>query len=421
MNELVSFEQAVDGWVSARLTEPVSWNRLLNGLPSVYPATVQESARRLSLSDKIRFGIDQPLISGATSFALKLWREGKLLTPHPQDSLWWFGDVALERLHSELHRSLARSERVLLLGTPTLFHYLKAQGLGMDVVLLDRDCPTIDEGQYRSLRCDLLADSRTSERFDVIVADPPWYPLETRAFLQAALQRSRSGTRLLVSVPGVGTRPGIQDEWQDLIAWAEGRGLKLLDYETAVLPYISPLFEKNALRAAGIEGYPEEWRRGDLALFQFDGSAESHAFPVNGPNRWKEVRFGRVRLRIRAESRSGWKSPQLRSVVSGDILSSVSRRDRRLQLVGAWTSGNRVFSCEGCFAFWKIAEAVSLGECPVARLCSAIGTDLDAERREEVGKVVERLKEVIAIEEQEIEDWRTEPNDNVVELPAHQI
>jgi hypothetical protein len=307
-----------------------------------------------------------------------------------------------------------------LLGTPSLFHYAKAHSLGRSVLLLDKDCSPIVEGQYRALPCDVLSDAGTNEKFDVIVADPPWYPLETRAFLMAALRGSKQGTRLLLSVPGVGTRPGVQCEWQELLLWAEGQGLRLLTYEARALPYISPLFERNALRAAGIDAYAEDWRRGDLAIFEFDGSAGAHTLAANGQRKWNEVRFGRIRLRVRAESYSSWKSPRLLTVVPGDILPSVSRRDGRLKSVGAWTSGNRVFSCEGCFTLWKIAEAMSLGECPRARLSAAVGTDLNVEQNKEVGEVVAKLNETIATEEQEIENWRTEGNENVVELPAHQ-
>jgi len=420
MNEQLTFEEAVDRWVSAGLTEPVAWDQLLYTLPSVYPATVRESARRLLLSDRIRFTTDRSLTPGAKSFALKSWCQDKLPTPHPQDSLWWFGDIALERVLAHIQQLVTHSDGVLLLGTPSLFHYLKAHNLRRSVLLLDKDCSSIAEGQYRALPFDVLTDTATDERFDVIVADPPWYPLETRAFLIAALRRSKLGTRLLVSVPGAGTRPGVQREWRELLVWAEGRGLRLLDYEARALPYISPLFERNALRAAGIDAYPEDWRRGDLAIFEFDGSAGDDTVTANGQRRWTEVRFGRVRLRIRAESYITWKSPRLRTLVAGDILPSVSRRDRRLKSVGAWTSGNRVFSCEGCFALWKIAEAMSLDECPSVRLGAAIGTDLDEEQKEEVGEVVAKLNETIAIEEQEIEDWSTEKNENVVELPARQ-
>jgi hypothetical protein len=305
------------------------------------------------------------------------------------------------------------------LGTPSLFHYAKTQGLNDPVLLLDRDSSGVREGQYRALPCDLFADTTTSEKFDLIVADPPWYPLETRAFLLAALRRSLRGTRVLVSLPGLGTRAGIRQEWQELLRWTESRGLRLLDYEARALPYISPLFERNALRRAGIDRYPTDWRKGDLATFEVDTPDGAESLAGRSQHRWREVRFGQVRFRIRGDSYAGWRNPQLRTVVSGDILPSVSRRDIRLKSVTVWTSGNRVFGCEGCFGFWQIAEAVSLGECPVSTVAAAIGAALDESQREEVGKAIAKLNEVIALEEQEIEDWRTEGNENVVELPAH--
>ena len=49
-----------------------------------------------------------------------------------------------------------------------------------------------------------------------------------------------------------------------------------------------------------------------------------------------------------------------------------------------------------------------------------MGVHLDRQQREEVAQAVAKLNETIAIEEQEIEDWRTEANGNVVELPAHE-
>jgi hypothetical protein len=419
MNEQLAFEQLVDEWVSERLTETTDWDQLLCSLPSVYPGTVWESVRRLSLSSSICFR-PNAVMARESSFAWTLWSRGKLLTPHPQDSLWWFGDVALERLLWQLRQPVANSGGVLLLGTPSLFHYAKAHALDGPVLLLDRDSSTICEGRYRALSCDLFAETTTSEKFDLVVADPPWYPLETRAFLLAALQRSRRGTRVLVSVPSVGTRPGIRQEWQELLRWTESRGLRLLDYEARALPYISPLFERNALRRAGIDRFPTDWRKGDLATFEVDSPRGEGSLPRRSPHRWREVRFGRVRFRIRGDSYAGWRSPQLRTVVSEDILPSVSRRDIRLKSVTVWTSGNRVFGCEGCFGFWKIAEAVSLGECPVSRFTAAIGASLDDSQREEVRRAVAKLNEVVALEEREIQDWRTEGNENVVELPAHQ-
>jgi hypothetical protein len=221
-------------------------------------------------------------------------------------------------------------------------------------------------------------------------------------------------------VPGLGTRPGIRQEWDELLCWAASNGLNLLEYKARALPYVSPLFERNALRSVGIEGYPADWRHGDLAIFEVDGVAGASTVPGKIEPRWREVQFGRVRIRVRKQAFAGWRSPQLRTVVSGGILPSVSRRDSRLKFIAVWTSGNRAFGCDGCFAFWKIAEALSFARCPVSELSMTIGADLNEAQKEEVRNTVSQLVEVIAVEEQEIQDWRTEGNENVVELPAHQ-
>src|SRR5690348_5769000 len=167
MKETPAFLKLVDEWVSARLQGSMGWDELLYSLPGVYPATVWESVRRLSLVERVSFRRE----SGAgshSSFASMLWDQGKLLTPHPQDSLWWFGDVALERLLGEITKSVGSSGGVLMLGTPTLFHYVISRGLKSAVLFLDRDSPTLCKGQYRAVSSDLFADIGTGEKFDLV-------------------------------------------------------------------------------------------------------------------------------------------------------------------------------------------------------------------------------------------------------------
>jgi Probable N6-adenine methyltransferase len=417
MNEQCKFESQVDEWISAELAKPRNWDELLYSLPSIYPGTVWERAGILSLRDRIRFGHNRPLVA-QSSFAFRLWAQGRLSTPHPQDSLWWFGDAALMRLCKELGAS--GCSKALLLGTPTLYHYAQSRGFTRPVLLLDRDASAVVDGRYRAVACDLFTDVEPDEKFDCIVADPPWYPQEIRAFLLAGLRRSHKGTRILISIPSVGTRPGIEREWKQLLCWGRDLGLKLLYCETRGLNYISPLFERNALRAANIEEYPFDWRRGDLAAFEVTRVIEPEGLiePIQQTYaRWNEVSFGRVRIRIRVESYFGWRSPQLHKIVAGDILPSVSRRDRRLGSAAVWTSGNRIFGCEGTLALWKIAEAMSLGECAVSSVARAVVWELDESEKAEIRNAVRELTEVIALEETEIKNWRTRENENVVELP----
>jgi hypothetical protein len=420
MRDQSDFDAVVDAWVSAKLEEPLTWEALLYALPSVYPAAVWESAQRVSLTDRIRFPEHGSRATDGFSFAVELWRRKKLLTPHPLDSSWWFGDSALEKLLGYVTILTGTTGTVLLLGTPTLFHYAKERRLGRTTVLLDRECSEAAEGSFHAVRCDLMTELPVNAKFDVVVADPPWYPVEMRAFLSTACRKAKEGAKIMVSVPASGTRPGIQREWSELLMWAQGAGLRFVDYEERALPYISPLFERNALRAAGVESYPQDWRRGDLAIFEYDGApAETGGLALVSRDRWKEVSFGSVRICIRPRPYASWNDPRLREVVAGNVLPSVSRRDKRLASVAAWTSGNRVFSCEGPFALWKIADALKAHACPASRLASEIGEKLDRQQTQEVEEAVEKLNEIVAVEEQEIADWRNERNENVVELPAH--
>ena len=145
----------------------MDWDELLYSLPGVYPATVSGIPRRLLLIDRIPFTTDRSL-NLCKFFCVEIMGPRKLPTPHPQDSLWWFGDVALERVLGDISNSVTHSDGVLLLGTPSLFHYLKAHSLRCSVLLLDK---TVDHRRRSISRLpfDVFTDGATDERFDVIV------------------------------------------------------------------------------------------------------------------------------------------------------------------------------------------------------------------------------------------------------------
>lgn len=420
MRNQVEFDSTVDGWLSTRLRRPTNWASLLYSLPSVYPATVLESANRQSLSHMILFSDDTSTDCQLASFAMQLWSEGKLLTPHPQDASWCFTDSALDAALERWEGLTSIGDETLLLGTPTLFHFAKDRMAGRHISLLDKECPTTAHGMHRSVAVDLLREQPELTKASVIVADPPWYPSEMRAFLWTARRNSKQGTKILLSVPPVGTRPGIQQEWNKLLAWAADIGLHLLDYEDAILPYESPLFERNALAAVGIESFPVDWRRGDLAVFScvsLRESLKSFHFSPSTPE-WSEVMIGRVRLRIRSAPYCGWQDPALCQAVPGAVLPSVSRRDKRLESVTVWTSGNRVFHCREVSLLCRIAEALARAESPVSSIELHVASKLDPLQLAQVERATNALMEIIKAEEKEITDWKNGLNENVVQLPS---
>ncbi|MGH3770487.1 MAG: hypothetical protein ACRDRW_03660, partial [Pseudonocardiaceae bacterium] len=110
--------------------------------------------------------------------------------------------------------------------------------------------------------------------------------------------------------------------------------------------YLTPHFEAVSLQAAACgASIPTSWRRGDVLLFKrlsrsvtvFQHSAHD---PLSAGRQWREVHFGPVRVKL-AERPTG---TDVGSLVHGDVLTTVSRRDPVRKRVGMWTSGNRVFT-----------------------------------------------------------------------------
>jgi len=411
-----AFETTIDQWLSSQLASgPKSWTALLLALPSVYPQAVLDSLKRLDLLNHVSFPKSRSAAFTALPFALRLWDAGKIPTPHVLDSTWWFGDPALEVLLEQVERLSSPTSSVLLLGAPTFWHYARANGSNLRFRLLDRQ-PSAEPSEFTTT--DLLLEQPKIGRMDLVVMDPPWYPSDMQVFLLAALRNVTSGAKILLSAPPIGTRPQVEEEWQQLLQWCSGIGLHLEDYKKGILPYVSPLFERNALRAGGVASYPEEWRRGDLATFAWDGASENLAIPVLAPKgvEWCEAISGKMRIRWRRAEDTGWKSPLLREIVPGDVLPSVSRRDPRLGSVAVWTSGNRVFGCEGTQILGTITQAVISESCAESEVQRLLTVPLDDGQTEEIERTVVEIRNLIAIEQQEITDWGTRQNDGVVKL-----
>ena len=87
------------------------------------------------------------------------------------------------------------------------------------------------------------------------------------------------------------------------------------------------------------------WRFGDLCILEkvSEATGEDSVDREEHP-RWYEVNLDGCRVRFsRTVRREG--DVSLKTVVPGDILPTVSRRDPRRSSVSVWTSGNRVFAC----------------------------------------------------------------------------
>jgi hypothetical protein len=276
--------------------------------------------------------------------------------PHPLDYEWRY-DPRTRIMLSQRCEELAGSDGpIALLGTPTLAPALCTHAGG--VLLVDSNAPVLTAlagaGQLNGVQwahADLtLAEPPPlwRQHAQVVVCDPPWYPEGFSTFLRAAAKLVRPGGTILLSVPDPLTRPSAEKELDDVQDLAEQLQLVLDSVEVCALRYRTPFFEYRALRAAGVQMVPLDWRAGTLWQFSSHGNAfplfgGGSASPASKPG--IETTIGRVRFRILCTPprRPGVLSVQ--PLLPGDTLPSVSRRHPARASANLWTSGNTVLNC----------------------------------------------------------------------------
>jgi hypothetical protein len=283
-----------------------------------------------------------------------------------------------------------------LVGTPTLALPAARTLRSHRVDYYGVDCSDVAQtGALRwlceSISLDLLRAVEVRRQYATIVMDPPWYGEYLCRFVYFAAQALEVGGHLLLAMPASGTRPGIDRENATALRWAKDLGLGLEFIDHGHVRYETPPFERNALRAAGILNIGAEWRRGDLwVLRKQRGRARRWPGDVY-QSRWLEFRFGAVRVRVDADTSAQRGDPSLVPLVDGDILPSVSRRDRRRSLVRVWTTGNRVY---GCGAPWRLAACLSRWQAGANE--GEEDRDVHTRLKQQIGEIVEREQAELA-------------------------
>ncbi len=405
-----AYESLVEELVLDALTRGATrFDNLLAALPGVYPTVVFDTLTRMASANKIskkvladaayfvsqKHLLEYAVTRSSSPSRRRVVHRIALPIQHPLDYEWRFGEGAINRLLGDGEMLTAPGETLLMLGTPTLLRGAIERDYPRSLILLDAnktvvECLTAIAPNASVIQCNVAEDPLpeiTTATVAAVIIDPPWYEEYIRSFLWAACRLAPVGAHILLSLPPLGTRPGIAAEVRNIMDWAQSKmGLKLLTEERAALPYLTPPFERNALRAAGIYNVPDEWRRGDLAVFTVTKMGLLTPRPklpatppmVDGQAGWNEVTlFGtRIRIRRKSSEQIGFDDPSLVSLVPGEVLPTVSRRDARRQLVDVWTSGNRVYSCRGTQVLDLIMRAIAAEHDPAYEVACWLGREL---------------------------------------------
>lgn len=346
------FDARVDAWVAdAVRDEAHSFAQVLRELPGVYPTAVLAALDRAVAKGAVRPDHADRLRREASDGEDKSpCRRSHLPLPHPIDYEWRFSPTTSREL-LDLANSLSRpQDEIFLFGTPSVAFEAMSHPMDRAVAFLGPDnavtkrLVALNVAMDSLLKIALCTDVLPRDVAQVIIIDPPWYLDFVRPMIMSAAAACREGGYILASLPPAGARAKAALDRARLFQLADRLGLELHKEFPLSVEYDTPFFEANALKAAGIAAL-RAWRRGDLVIFRKRvPQATLQPRAAQRPTRWREVQVGQMRLFVGAAARTG--SCGLVSLIAGDVLPTVSRRDERRRAALIWTSGNRIFGSD---------------------------------------------------------------------------
>jgi hypothetical protein len=399
-----------DAWMDATIGAALALNPrsivdIVAKAQGADPLAVMERVRKiagqtsLTLGDSFYYndsglGEDGPVDSGAP-------------VPHPLDYEWRFSRDGVRAVLSTARR--LGGGRLVTLGASTIAMEASRQSWAGGITDIGQSAmlTRVVEGRgVRSVEVDLMNDV-IEVPGDVIVADPPWYPEYVHAFLFAAANMCVVGGHVILVLPGIGTRPGIDDERRDIASACVDYGLDVVEQVNQCIRYESPFFERNAFKAAGLVGAWGYWRSGDLWVLRRKEACSARRSKGLAADTWREFTVGRMRVRCRGSASQERMSCEvdLKQILDGDILPTVSRRDSRRSGVAVWTSGNRVYGCKCPSMLVEIGRALSGGADVPKSVAAALGRGLTVPETEIVETATRTLLRLAEKEAQEEADF----------------
>lgn len=266
--------------------------------------------------------------------------------PHQLDSDWRFNRQSAEYVAG----LLACFDRVLCVGTPTVYSCLAAWG--REVCLVDRN-PGLKGGVLESQHAHLfVSDARAFQykvsHFDAAVIDPPWYPEDYASWVQAVGPSLRKNAKLYAVLFKELLRPQASQERAKILKILGQLGP--VRHLTEPVTYTTPLFEALVLGRLGLPALAE-WRTADLieVTVQAPSPLKEEASVSLPAKDWTRFFFGKRVVAVRDDS--------IRSVTFSYIppsgacygydLHTVSSRDPALSQINVWTSRSKAAVVQG--------------------------------------------------------------------------
>lgn len=274
--------------------------------------------------------------------------------PHILDSDWRFTPKTTKFLCDYLKKILKPLNNLILIGVPSLFLLLNENKelIDMATLLIERNNISQNVTGNPNIICGDIRNVRLYNCADVVLCDPPWYLESTKYFLDAAQAMLHKNGLLLMIVPPKGVRFSVENEYFELIKYANDQGLSYTQTLERALDYVTPPFEMNTLINAGLNSFPINWRKGNLMVFT-KNNCTNKTLALSTEiyqSEWLEVQIQNVRFKVRDYTVPN----QLKAIehlCENDIYPTVSMQLSLKKEVNIWTSGNRVYRCKTPFLF----------------------------------------------------------------------
>lgn len=342
------FERNVERWILKALRPGMTFDQLLQALPSVYPTAVAQALKLLVAQEQLTLGQVESLYGRREPGSNVAATAGLLPLPHPVNFEWRFTSESsrfLLQLASETVNSCAP---VLLFGTPGVAAEALLAPVSQQVIFAGEDNAVTRRIASLNRAMDSPISVQTTSRAlptsGAVIVDPPWYLDVTLPMMAATANSLDPSGWMFVSLPPEGVRPTANADRISVLKHADEIGLQVVGQYARSLRYQTPFFERNALSAAGL-AVLSDWRAGDLVVFRKvrAGTART-ARPQSSMATWVEIEIGGMRVFVRTGAPSVAGPPRLGPLGAATVLPTVRRRDRRRLAATVVTSGNRVFS-----------------------------------------------------------------------------
>jgi hypothetical protein len=295
-----------------------------------FPTIVVERLAKLGLLSKV--GRGRHNAQGGTLPGVEL---------HPLDFEWYFAPSTADEI---AHVLADTATDLLFMGAPTVATSpVLAESRS---ILIDRN-PLLRThwpewpGHVRHITHDLRSPvPSTPRRFSAAFFDAPWYPDSVLRWLQQASRLVRRKGLLGFALFPELVRPDASEERRAILQFASELGR--VEVFVNALAYSTPIFELEAMRAAGVD-HLDDWRQGDLVVVENRHPFHGRLAPIQEPDeRWDTYVIDRQVIKLRRAAPNGGE-PLLPIEGCGNyVLPTVSGRDPRRAAIDLWTSRNRV-------------------------------------------------------------------------------